>query len=310
MKPTPTVAVLVPCCNEAKTITTVVADFRRVLPEATVYVYDNNSSDTTVETAQRAGAVVRSEALQGKGNVVRRMFADVDADIYVLVDGDDTYDAGAAPRMIDAMLGMRLDLVNGLRTSSEAASYRSGHRFGNALLTRIVGILFRQHFDDMLSGYKVLSRRFVKSMPVLSAGFEIETEIIIHALEMRMPTAETRTIYRSRPAGSASKLNTVSDGLRILFTIARLFSTEKPMQFFSSIAALFAGIVLAIPVFGEYLSTGLVPRFPTAILATGLMLTAFLSMTCGVILDSVCRGRREFKRLAYLGFAPPGAGGG
>jgi glycosyltransferase involved in cell wall biosynthesis len=296
------IAVLLPCYNEAAAIADVVQGFRRALPQATVYVYDNNSSDRTAELARAAGAVVRNEPLQGKGNVVRRMFADVEADVYVMVDGDNTYDPSAAADMVDKLLNESLDLINGKRVHDEARAYRPGHRFGNALLTSLVAGTFGKGFEDMLSGYKVFSRRFVKSFPSLSSGFEIETELTVHALELRMPVAEVETRYKSRPAGSASKLSTFADGYRILKAIAILIREERPLQFFGYLFGLLslASIVLAIPLIFTYLETGLVPRFPTAILATGLMLLGFLSLACGLILDTVTRGRQELKRLQYL----------
>ncbi|HJP05554.1 MAG: glycosyltransferase family 2 protein [Gammaproteobacteria bacterium] len=296
------IAVLVPCYNEEAAIAGVVHDFRKVLPQAPVYVYDNNSTDGTVEAARAAGAVVRSEPLQGKGNVVRRMFADIEADIYVMVDGDNTYDSTAAPVLIQKLLDESLDLVNGKRVHTETEAYRAGHQFGNVLLTSLVATIFGKRFEDMLSGYKVFSRRFVKSFPSLSSGFEIETELTVHALELRMPVAEVETQYGTRPEGSESKLSTFTDGFRILKMIAILIKEERPLQFFSGLFGLFVvtSIILAIPVVSTYLETGLVPRFPTAILATGMMLLGFLCLACGLILDTVTRGRQELKRLQYL----------
>lgn len=297
----PVVAILIPCHNEEMTIGKVVADFRSALPAATVYVYDNNSSDGTAEQASAAGATVRAEHLQGKGHVVRRMFADIDADIYVLVDGDDTYDASAAPTLVRTLLEERLDMVTGARVT-DWSLYRKGHRFGNKLLTGTVGMIFGKRTEDMLSGYRVFSRRFVKSFPSLAEGFEIETELVVHALEMRMPIGEVETAYGDRPEGSVSKLSTIGDGFRILRTIGRLVKEERPLPLFGVIAAVSAlvSIVLAIPLVVTYSETGLVPRLPTAVLATGLMLTAFSSLICGLILDSVTRSRREMKQLAYL----------
>ena len=296
------VVVIIPCYNEAAAIGKVVRDFHAALPDAEVVVYDNNSGDETVRIARSAGAAVYNEPLQGKGNVVRRMFADVEADVYVLVDGDDTYDASAAPAMVERLLAERLDLINGRRQETHQQNYRPGHRLGNVLLTGMAKLLFGDRFDDMLSGYKIFSRRYVKSFPALSAGFEIETELTIHALEMSMPIAEVDTAYGNRPVGSESKLNTIRDGVRIVGMILRLWKEVRPLSFFSTIAAFLAAtsIVLAIPLFTEFLATGLVPRFPTAILVTGIMITAFLSLTCGVVLDSVARSRREIKRLNYL----------
>jgi glycosyltransferase involved in cell wall biosynthesis len=303
------IAVLLPCYNEEAAITQTVAGFRAVLPDAEIYVYDNNSSDRTREVAGAAGAIVRTERMQGKGNVVRRMFADVDADIYVMADGDATYDASAVPSMIAQLTDEQLDMVVGARRSEVDAAYRRGHRFGNALLTNMLAWTFGRSFTDILSGYRVFSRRFVKSFPLLSAGFEIETEISVHALEMRMPVAEVVTAYAARPEGSVSKLSTYSDGWRIVRTIAMLFRFERPLLFFGSVAALLAlaSVILAIPLVMTFLDTGLVPRFPTAILATGLMILAALNGFCGLILDTVVRGRREVRRLAYLAQPAPGA---
>lgn len=305
----PRVAVLIPCYNEEVAIPKVVADFRAVLPDAAIYVYDNNSRDGTAAAAARAGAVVRTERLQGKGHVVRRMFADIEADAYVLVDGDDTYDAASAPDMLRLLLDERLDMVNGTRVTDIAAAYRPGHRFGNAVLSGIVRQIFGDRISDMLSGYRVFSRRFVKSFPALASGFETETEFTVHALELNMPVGEMPTAYRDRPAGSTSKLRTWSDGLRILRTILVLVKEERPFQFFglAGLALLLAGIALGVPVIADYLRTGLVPRLPSAVLATGLVLLSFLSATCGLILDSLARGRKEMKRLAYLAVPAPGA---
>jgi len=302
------IAILVPCYNEEKSIAQVVADFRAALPHAPVYIYDNNSTDDTVEVAARAGAVVRRESHQGKGHVVRRMFTDVEADIYVLVDGDATYDATSVRGMIERLLEDRLDMVVAARVDREHTAYRPGHRTGNWLLTRFVTLLFGRAFSDILSGYRVFSRRFVKSFPVLSGGFEIETELTVHALELGLPVAEVETPYFSRAEGSASKLHTWRDGFRILWTIIRLCRSERPFQFFSAIAALLAiaAIVLAIPVFATFVKQGVVPRLPTAVLATGLMLAAALSFMSGLILDTVTRGRRELKLLAYLSHRAPG----
>lgn len=303
----PRIAVLLPCYNEAAAIAQTIADFRAALPEAAIYVYDNNSSDATCEIAAAAGAIVRSERMQGKGNVVRRMFADVDADIYVMADGDATYEAAAAPALVNKLLDENLDMVVGARKSEVEAAYRRGHRLGNALLTGMLARIFGRTFTDILSGYRVFSRRFVKSFPVLSAGFEIETEISVHALELRMPVAEQVTAYAARPEGSESKLNTWRDGFRILNTILLLFRYERPLQFFGAIAATFAimAIILAIPLFITFMQTGLVPRFPTAILATGLMILSALNGMCGLILDTVVRGRLEVRRIAYLAYPAP-----
>jgi len=301
------IAVLIPCYNEELTIENVVKDFRAALGDATIYVYDNASDDRTAEIARAAGAVVRFEPVRGKGNVVRRMFADVDADVYVIVDGDDTYEAAMAPQLIERLLADGLDLVNAVRKAEHGEAYRLGHRFGNKLLTGVVAQLFGDRFSDMLSGYKVFSRRFVKSFPTLAGGFEIETELTVHALELRMLLAEVPTKYRDRPLGSASKLNTIRDGIRILWTIVTLVREERPLQFFGTIFALLAALSLgmALPLLPSYLETGLVLRIPTAILASATMLLAFLSLICGLVLDTVTRGRQEMKRLHYLSYAPP-----
>jgi len=302
------VAVLVPCHNEEGAIQTVVRDFRAALPAATIYVYDNNSSDRTSDMAMAAGAIVRREPLQGKGNVVRRMFADIEADVYVLVDGDDTYHAGSAVMLVRTLIDQQLDMVSAARVTDIEKAYRPGHRFGNRLITGIVAHIFGNHFCDMLSGYKVLSRRYVKSFPALTTGFEIETEMTVHALQLRMPVSEVPVPYKDRPTGSLSKLRTFRDGFRILRTILVLIKEERPLQFFCSIFALLALIstMLVLPIFSEYLETGLVPRLPTAVLATGTMLLAFLSLTCGLILDTVTLGRRELKRMCYLAARAPG----
>ena len=302
------IAVLVPCYNEQVTIAKVVKDFRAALPTATIFVFDNNSTDDTVQAALAVGAEVYSERRQGKGYVVQRMFTDVDADIYVLVDGDATYDAPSAVGMIERLLDERLDMVVGNRVDREQAAYRSGHRTGNWLLTSFVASVFGPSFNDMLSGYRVFSRRFVKSFPVLSGGFEIETELTIHALVLGMPVAEIDTPYYARPKGSASKLSTWSDGFRILRTIFRLYRAEKPLPFFGAIGGMLAiiSVGFAIPVVTTFLETGLVPRLPTAVLATGLMILAWLSVAIGLILDMVTRGRREMKLLAYLALRAPG----
>src|SRR5947209_9494047 len=296
------IAVLVPCFNEEAAVATVVADFRKALPSAEIFVYDNNSTDRTIAVARAAGAQVRSERRQGKGHVVRRMFADIDADIYVLVDGDATYDAASAPRMIDALLSEHLDMVVGLRVDQAAAAYRRGHRTGNRMLTSFLSSVFGQAFKDILSGYRVFSRRFVKSFPVLSDGFEIETELSVHALELALPVAEVATPYFARPEGSFSKLNTWRDGFRILGTILRLYRSEKPLRFFTAIGVflMLVSIGLAIPIVVTYLEDGVVPRLPTAVLSTGLMIIAMLSISSGLVLDTVTRGRREMKLLAYL----------
>ena len=302
------IAVLIPCYNEEIAIPHVVRDFQSALPDATIYVYDNNSTDRTKEVAAEAGAVVRTEQLQGKGNVMRRMFADIEADVYVLVDGDNTYHAASAPILVRTLVENQLDMVNGKRVSDIEAAYRRGHRFGNRLLTALVATIFGRRFTDMLSGYRVFSRRFVKSFPALSAGFEIETELTVHALELRMPTAEIDTPYLDRPQGSESKLRTYRDGWRILRTILFLVKEERPLQFFGSLASVLVVLALglSIPLFITYAETGLVPRLPTAVLASGLMLLAFLSLAAGLILDTVTLGRREAKRIRYLQIPAPG----
>jgi glycosyltransferase involved in cell wall biosynthesis len=301
------IAVLVPCYNEEVSIGKVVADFRTALPSATIYVYDNNSNDGTAERAAAAGAVVQREPRQGKGRVVRRMFTDIDADVYVLVDGDATYDAPSAPKMIARLLRERLDMVVAVRVDREDAAYRRGHRFGNRLLTTSVAHIFGNAFTDMLSGYRVFTRRFVKSFPVLSGGFEIETELTIHALELELPVGEERTPYYPRQEGSASKLSTWSDGFRILRMILKIYRAERPLPLFTAIGLSLAivSIGIAIPIFVTYFREGLVPRLPTAVLSTGLMLLAFLSVSSGLVLDTVTRGRRELKLLAYLAQRAP-----
>jgi hypothetical protein len=296
------IAVLLPCYNEEAAIGKVVTDFRTALPTADIYVYDNNSRDRTVEVARAAGAEVRSETQQGKGYVVRRMFADIDADIYVLVDGDDTYDAAAAPALIQHLLDQHLDMVNGARVTEIEAAYRPGHRFGNVLLTTIVAKIFGNRIGDMLSGFRVFSRRFVKSFPALSGGFEIETELTVHALELAMPISEIKTAYRDRSVDSASKLRTFRDGIRILRMIMILVKEERPLAFFTALSGVLMAlaVILVVPVIVTYVETGLVPRLPTAVLSTGITLLAFLSLSSGLVLHTVTHGRREMKRLYYL----------
>ena len=296
------IAVLIPCLDEEAAIAGVVREFRAALPTAEIHVYDNGSTDGTARAARDAGALVRSEPMRGKGNVVRRMFADIDADLFVLVDGDGTYPADRAPRMIEALIEGGLDMVGGARMAGEKAAYRPGHRFGNRAITATVGLIFGRRFSDILSGYRVMSRRFVKSFPALSTGFEIETEIAVHALEMRLPCAELEIPYFERPAGSSSKLRTIRDGIRIARTIAALIREERPLEFFSVLFAVLelAAVILSWPLLIEYLETGLVPRLPTAVLSTGLALLGFLSFACGLILDTVTLGRRETRRLHYL----------
>ena len=301
------VAVLLPCYNEEAAIAQTVAAFRAALPGAAIYVYDNNSSDRTREVAAAAGAIVRSEKMQGKGHVVRRMFADIDADVYVMADGDLTYDPSAAPQMVDLLLAEQLDMIVGTRRHEEKEAYRGGHVLGNKLFTGLLSGLFGRSFSDIFSGYRVFSRRFVKSFPVLSSGFEIETEMSVHALELRMPVGEVETVYLARPEGSESKLSTYSDGWRILKTIITLYRIERPVLFYGGIGALLLAlaVLLAVPLVITYLNTGLVPRFPTAILVTGMTIVAVLCFFAGLILDTVTRGRREVRRLYYLSLAAP-----
>lgn len=303
----PRIAVLVPCYNEEAAIATVVRDFQKALPSAAIYVYDNNSRDRTAEIARAAGAIVRHEPRKGKGNVVRRMFADVEADIYILVDGDDTYDASAAPMLVNRLIKDGCDIVSGRRVATAEDAYRAGHVLGNKLLTGLTALMFRVKLLDMLSGYRVMSRRFVKSFPFTASGFAIETELTVHAVRMLVPMLEIDTRYKERPVGSVSKLNTWGDGFRILFTIAALVREERPLTFFGTIfAALFLlSVLFGTPVVIEYLHTGLVPRLPTAVLSTGLMLLAFLSLASGLILDTVTRGRWEAKRNSYLSMPGP-----
>jgi len=296
------IAVLVPCYNEQQTVAKVVTDFKRVLPSAKIYVYDNNSKDNTVKEAKAAGAIVRCAPLQGKGNVVKRMFADIEADVYVLVDGDATYDTNSAPLLIETLLDNMLDMVKGARRSTSKEVYRLGHLFGNRLLTGIVRRIFGARFKDMLSGYHVFSRRFVKSFPIASSGFEIETELTVHALELDMPTAEIETPYFVRPEGSTSKLSTFKDGWRIMRMIISLVKKERPLVFFSVVGIILAllALVLAYPLLMTFIQTGLVPRLPTAVLSASLIILAFLSFACGLILDTVTHGRKEAKQLKYL----------
>ena len=303
------IAVLLPCFNEEAAVGQTIAGFRAALPGADIYVYDNNSSDRTREVAAAAGAIVRTERMQGKGHVVRRMFADVEADIYVMADGDSTYDASAAPELVRKLVDERLDMVVGARQSEVASeSYRPGHVLGNRLFTALLASLFGRTFSDIFSGYRIFSRRFAKSFPALSRGFETETEISVHALELAMPVGEVVTAYGARPQGSESKLSTWRDGWRIMKTILHLFRIERPVVFYGSFGLFLAMIafVLAVPLVVTYVETGLVPRFPTAILVTGLMILAFMSFMCGLILDTVVRGRREVRRLHYLSLPAPG----
>lgn len=302
----PRVAVLIPCYNEEVAIANVIRGFHSELPEARIYVYDNNSTDETVATARAAGAIVRREIQQGKGHVVRRMFRDIDADFYLMVDGDNTYDIGVARTMLMLAQDGPVDLVNCIRLESEISAYRAGHRFGNIMLTEVVRRIFGSRVRDMLSGYKVFSRRFVKSFPVLSHGFDIETELTVHALELSMPVAHVEGKYHGRPEGSESKLRTYRDGWRILRMILKLIRHERPILFYGAVAGVLAltSIALAVPIFATYFKTGLVPRFPTAVLATGIMLLAALSLFASVVLDTVTRGRREVRLLAYLQHPP------
>src|SRR5689334_16035873 len=301
------IAVILPCYNEEAAIGKTVRDFHAALPDAKIYVYDNNSKDQTAAVAREAGAIVRTELRQGKGNVMRRMFADVEADIYVLADGDDTYDASVAPALIKKLVEEGLDIVTGRRVHTEAAAYRAGHVFGNRMLTGLTAMMFNVKLGDMLSGYRVMSRRFVKSFPFTAEGFGIETELTVHAVRLLMPMAEVDTAYKERPVGSVSKLSTYRDGFKILFTIAQMLREERPLLFFATIAVLFAAVSVAFgtSIVIEFARTGLVPRLPTAILATGLMLVAFLSLMSGLILDTVTRGRWANKRLAYLSMRGP-----
>jgi glycosyltransferase involved in cell wall biosynthesis len=301
------IAVIVPCFNEAAAIDKVVRDFAAALPSAKVYVYDNNSTDDTAKVARAAGAEVRRETRRGKGNVVRRMFQDIDADVYVMVDGDDTYDASAAPQLVARLVDENLDMVVGKRVETDQAAYRVGHRLGNRVLTGLVAWLFGSQIDDMLSGYRVFSRRFVKTFPSSSREFEIETELTVHAMQMRMAIAEVDSSYKERPPGSVSKLRTFRDGWRILITIVNLMRNERPLLFFTLLGLLFivVGVVLALPVFLEYLDTGQVRRFPTAFLSFSLGIVAVVCFATGLILDLVAHVRREAKKLAYLSFRAP-----
>jgi glycosyltransferase involved in cell wall biosynthesis len=304
----PRIAVLLPCYNEEAAIGATVERFRAALPSSDIYVYDNNSRDRTREVATAAGAIVRSERQQGKGHVVRRMFADVDADIYVMADGDLTYDAASAPAMVEMLLADQLDMVVGTRRHEQKDAYRGGHVIGNRVFTGLLAGLFGRSFSDIFSGYRVFSRRFVKSFPVLSSGFEIETEMSVHALELRMPVGEVETNFAARPEGSHSKLSTFSDGRRILSTILTLYRIERPVLFFGLVGGflLVVALILAMPLLVTYIHTGLVPRMPTAILVTGIVIVAVLCFFAGLILDTVTRGRREVRRLAYLSLdAPP-----
>jgi glycosyltransferase involved in cell wall biosynthesis len=297
------IAVLIPCYNEALTIAKVINDFRRNLPDSDIYVYDNNSKDDTIALAKNAGAIVYSEVLQGKGNVVRRMFADIEADIYVMVDGDATYDADSIQLMVDTMIDQRLDMVTGVRKSNIEEAYRAGHRFGNWMFSSLIANIFGDRISDLLSGYRVFSRRFVKSFPALSGEFEIETELTVHALELRMPIGEVDTPYGARPEGSVSKLSTYKDGFKILYMVIKLIKNERPLSLFGFLGFFFllSSLVLSVPLFTTYLETGLVPRLPTATLVVGMTIIGFFSIFAGIIIDSISTSRREIKRLFYLG---------
>jgi glycosyltransferase involved in cell wall biosynthesis len=294
-------AVLLPCYNEEAAIAEVVRGFRAALPAADIYVYDNNSTDRTVERAIEAGAIVRRERRQGKGNVVRRMLADVDADLYLMADGDLTYDPLAAPLLVDRLVSGQFDMVVATR-EGEGLMARRGHQAGNRMFNQMIGRLFGAGFTDILSGYRVVSRRFAKSFPAASGGFEIETELAIHALDLRLAVDEIPVRYGKRPENSASKLSTFRDGFRILWTIAMMYRALKPFKFFGAIGAALAGvaIMLGLPVVATFLETGLVPRLPTAVLAASIVQLAVLSLVCGVIVEAVAEGRREAKRLRYL----------
>lgn len=302
------IAVILPCHNEELTVRPVVEGFRQALPEAEIYIFNNLSTDRTAEIAVEVGAHLRNVHLKGKGNVVRRMFADVDADIYVMADGDATYHAPSARQLIDMLIDQQLDMVVGARVEAEPApgdtgiTYRPGHRWGNKLLTGTVQQIFGGSFRDMLSGYRVFSRRYVKSFPAHSHGFEIETELNVHALELRMPCTEVDTPYGARPEGSASKLSTYRDGWRILKTIGRLVVSEKPLQFFGWLGAVLAlvAIALAAPIVMEYSHTGMVRRFPTLGLVSAMVVCGGVSFVTGLILQAITLTRREIKQIAYL----------
>lgn len=299
----PGIAVLLPCYNEGLSIRKVVEDFRRHLPDATIFVYDNRSTDNTAAEAQAAGAIVRHEPWPGKGNVVRRMFADIDTDIYVMADGDGTYDASMVPMLVQRMIDGHLDMVVGTRRGVYDNAHRVGHGVGNRLFNGVYQTFFGRLFTDIFSGYRVFSRRYVKSFPAVAAGFEIETEMSVHASQLRMPIEEHPTTYGSRQEGSVSKLNTVRDALRILWTLLLLFKEIRPARFYGVVSGVqaLAALALGQPLLMTFLRTGLVPRLPTAVLATGLMLMAGIALACGLVLDSVARGRLEQKRMFYLG---------
>jgi glycosyltransferase involved in cell wall biosynthesis len=303
----PTIAAIIPCHNEETAVGQVIADLRAAVPEMQIYVYDNASTDGTIDAAKQAGAIVREERRKGKGNVVRRAFADVDADIYVLIDGDDTYAAHDLPAMIAALRSGPYDQVLGVRHETVVGAYRPGHELGNRGFNWLVSRVFASKVTDMLSGYRVFSRRFVKSFPALSREFEIETELTVHAMSLRVPQVEMPVGFKDRPVGSESKLRTYHDGFRVLSLIAGLIRHERPMMFYGTVGALLAiaGILIGLPVVLEFFETGLVPRLPTAVLALGVMIVAFLSWTIGLVLDGVLKARREISRLNYLSYGPP-----
>lgn len=298
------IAVLLPCYNEGAAIAAVVKAFQKALPFATIYVFDNNSTDNTVEEANKAGAIVCVEKRQGKGNVIRRMFADIEADIYVMADGDLTYDAVASPLLIKKLIDEKLDMVVGTRRAQNSdKTFRPGHRFGNILFTKMVAYLFGRQFSDILSGYRVFSCRFVKSFPASSSGFDTEAELTIHSLELKLPVGEVNTNYFDRVEGSESKLSTYRDGFKVLFRVLLMLKETRPLFFFGVISfmLMLLSVILSIPLFYSYFTIGFIPKIPTAILTTGIMLLAFISLACGIILDSVCRARKELKYLHYLG---------
>jgi glycosyltransferase involved in cell wall biosynthesis len=303
----PTVAVIIPCYNEAGAIAKVVRDFRSALPKAKVFVYDNASSDMTSTEAKAAGAIVCNEVQRGKGHVVRRMFADVDADVFVMVDGDDTYDASIAPLMVELLLENSLDMVNAARVAESTNVYRAGHQVGNAMLSGLVAKVFGSRITDMLSGYRAFSRRFVKSFPAVSSGFEIETELTVHALELCLPVVEIPVRYKERARGTQSKLNTYRDGILIFKFIVHLIKQERPFEFFGAafLALALTSVLIEIPVIVTFVQTSLVPQIPSAVLGVGVGLLSFLSLVCGLILETVTQGRIEAKRMHYLSLPPP-----
>jgi glycosyltransferase involved in cell wall biosynthesis len=303
----PRIAVLLPCYNEEAAIGGTVSAFKAALPDADIYVYDNNSTDDTIAMAKAAGAIVRQEPFQGKGNVVRRMFADIDADVYVMADGDMTYDPTAAPALIARLMDGQLDMVVGSRVETATQSYRRGHRLGNRVFNLITTSLFHSHFSDIFSGYRVFSSRFVKSFPASSSGFEIESELTVHALDLKLRTAEVPLPYGKRPPNSVSKLSTYRDGIRILWMLIGMYRMVSPMRFYGAIATVFAlaSLALGAPIVHTWLETGLVPRFPTAIMAAAIAQLAALMLVCGLIVDSVSDARREMKRMRYLDLSAP-----